>query len=72
MITQETCYIGGALCRLYESSNGRMATVNTSGQVFGYPNASAFMDGESDYSVWGSRPTNAGNELAISYVIGGN
>lgn len=75
MVTQETTYVGGALCRIYEYINPeggcRIATVNPFGQVFGYSSAIAFMEGESDYSNWEHRSTNAGNELAIAYVLGG-
>lgn len=65
---QETTYIGGTICRVYEGENGRIATVNPYGQIFGYPNGGAFMDGDSDYSDWGHHSTNVANELAIAYV----
>lgn len=70
-MNQETTHIGGTLCRIYWVEGGRFATVNPQGNVFGYPNGGAFTDGESDYEVWGTRPTNSANELAMAYVLGG-
>ena len=70
MITQQTIYIGSMPIREY-SHNGRYATVNPYGQVFGYSSGDDMDSGSSDYESLEHRSTNGANELAIAYVLNG-
>ena len=73
-IQQETTYIGGALCRVYFSDNGRVATISPAiggFRVWGYSNGESFADGENDFHEF-RESTNASNDVAIAYVKGGN
>ena len=67
---QQTIYIGAMLIREY-SHNGRYATVNPYGQVFGYPNGEDMDRGSNDYASLEHRSTNGANDLAIAYVMNG-
>jgi hypothetical protein len=70
IVKLDTVSIGGIMCRVFEGESGCVAVVTPYGRVFGYPNGTAFMSGESDYDSAVQWPASVAESFAKSYAGG--